>query len=111
VQAIRDVGYGVDTERAELEVVGIVCAPCVMAIETALKEIPGVIDESVNAVTAKAVIDYDPSIVTVDKLIQTIRNTGVMLRKSRKPRKPHGLTGKGVVASIKLSKRMMTTIR
>jgi Cu+-exporting ATPase len=47
-----------------------------MAIETALKEIPGVIDESVNPVTAKAVIDYDPSIVTVGKLIQTIRNTG-----------------------------------
>ncbi|MGZ4846897.1 MAG: heavy metal translocating P-type ATPase [Halobacteriota archaeon] len=76
VQAIRDVGYDVDTERAELEVVGIVCASCVMAIETALKEIPGVIDQSVNPVTAKAVIDYDPSIVTVDKLIQTIRNTG-----------------------------------
>lgn len=76
VQAIRDVGYDVDTERAELEVVGIVCASCVMAIETALKEIPGVIDQSVNPVTAKAVIDYDPSVVTVDKLIQTIRNTG-----------------------------------
>jgi len=76
VQAIRDVGYDVDIERAELEVVGIVCASCVMAIETALKEIPGVIDQSVNPVTAKAVIDYDPSIVTVDKLIQTIRNTG-----------------------------------
>jgi Cu+-exporting ATPase len=76
VQAIRDVGYDVDTDRAELEVVGIVCASCVMAIEAALKEIPGVIDESVNPVTAKAVIDYDPSIVTVDKLIQIIRNTG-----------------------------------
>ncbi|MGB9372296.1 MAG: cation transporter, partial [Halobacteriota archaeon] len=48
VQAIRDVGYDVDTERAELEVVGIVCASCVMAIETALQEIQGVIDESVN---------------------------------------------------------------
>jgi Cu+-exporting ATPase len=76
VQAIRDVGYDVDTERAELEVVGIVCVSCVTAIETALKEIPGVIDESVNPVTAKAVVDYDPSSVTVEKLIQTIQNTG-----------------------------------
>jgi len=76
VQAIRDVGYTVDSQRVELEVVGIVCASCVMAIENALKEVPGVIDQSINVVTAKAVIDYDPSIVTIDTLIKTIRNTG-----------------------------------
>ena len=76
VQAIRDVGYTVDSQRVELEVVGIVCASCVMAIENALKEVPGVIDQSINVVTAKAVIDYDPSIVTIDTLVKTIRNTG-----------------------------------
>jgi Cu+-exporting ATPase len=76
VQAIRDVGYDIDTERTELEIAGIVCVSCVTAIEKALKEIPGVINESVNPVTAKALIDYDPSTVTVHKLIQTIRNTG-----------------------------------
>jgi Cu+-exporting ATPase len=76
VQAIRSVGYGVDLERVELEVVGIVCVSCVTAIENALKEVPGVMDQSINPVTAKAVVDYAPSIVTVDTLIQTIRNTG-----------------------------------
>ena len=76
VQAIKGVGYDVDLERVELEVVGIVCVSCVTAIENALKEVPGVIDQSINPVTAKAVVDYDPSIVTVDTLIQTIRNTG-----------------------------------
>jgi len=76
VQAIRDVGYDVDTARVELEVVGIVCASCVMAIEKALNDVPGIIEASVNPVTAKAVIDYDPSTATVDKLIQTIRATG-----------------------------------
>jgi Cu+-exporting ATPase len=76
VQAIREVGYTVDLRRVELEVAGIVCVSCVAAIENALKEVPGVIDQSINAVTAKAVVDYDPSIVTVDTLIQTIRNTG-----------------------------------
>ena len=76
VQVIKGVGYDVDLERVELEVVGIVCVSCVTAIENALKEVPGVIDQSINPVTAKAVVDYDPSIVTVDTLIQTIRNTG-----------------------------------
>jgi P-type Cu+ transporter len=76
VQAIRDVGYSVDLQRTELEIVGIVCASCVMAIENALKEVPGVIDQNVNVVTAKAVVDYDPSVVTIDSLIKTIRNTG-----------------------------------
>src|SRR5660397_216607 len=76
VQSIRDVGYNVDSQRVELEVVGIVCASCVMAIENVLKEVPGVIDQSINVVTAKAVVDYDPSVVTIDTLVKTIRNTG-----------------------------------
>ena len=76
VQAIRDVGYDVDIERTELDIAGIVCVSCIIAIENALKEVPGVIDESINPVTAKAVIDYDPSVVTLETIIQTIRSTG-----------------------------------
>jgi len=68
--------HTVDLQRVELEVVGIVCVSCVATIENALKEIPGVIDQSINAVTAKAVIDYDPAVVTIDTLIQTVRKTG-----------------------------------
>ena len=76
VQAIRDVGYDVDIERAELEIAGIICVACITAIENALNEVPGVIDESINPVSAQAVIDYDPSVVTLEKIIQTIRSTG-----------------------------------
>ena len=75
-QTIRDVGYNVDIERTELDIAGIMCVACITAIENALKDVPGVIDVSINPVTAKAVIDYDPSVVTVDTIIQTIRNTG-----------------------------------
>jgi len=76
VQAIRDVGYDVDIERVELEIAGIVCVACITTIENALKEVPGVIDESINPVTAQAVIDYDPSVATLEKIVQTIRSTG-----------------------------------
>lgn len=76
VQAIHDVGYDVAIERAELEIAGIVCVSCVNTIENALKELPGVIDESVNPVTAQAIIDYDPSVVTLETIIRTIRSTG-----------------------------------
>jgi Cu+-exporting ATPase len=75
-QTIRDVGYNVDIERTELEIAGIMCVACITAIENALKEVSGVIDVSINPVTAKAVIDYDPSVVTVDTIKQTIRDTG-----------------------------------
>ncbi len=75
-QAIRDVGYNVDIERTELDIAGIMCVACITAIENAVKDVPGVIDVSINPVTAKAVIDYDPSVVTIDTIIQTIRNTG-----------------------------------
>ena len=76
VQAIRDVGYDVDIERVELEISGIVCVACITTIENALKDVPGVIDQSINPVTAQAVIDYDPSVVTLETIIQTIRSTG-----------------------------------
>jgi Cu+-exporting ATPase len=75
-QAISDVGYAFDSQRAEFEIAGIVCASCVTTIENALKDIRGVIDGSVNPVTAKAVVEYDPSVVTVDELIEAIRNAG-----------------------------------
>lgn len=75
-QAIRDAGYAVDSQRAEFEVAGIVCASCVTTIENALKEVPGVIDQSINPVTAKAVVEYDPSAVTVNELIEAILKTG-----------------------------------
>ncbi|MGZ4902007.1 MAG: copper ion binding protein, partial [Halobacteriota archaeon] len=75
-QAIREVGYDVDIERAELEIAGIMCTSCIIAIENDLKKLTGVIDESINPVTAQAVIDYDPSVVTLETIIQTIRNTG-----------------------------------
>ncbi|MGZ4848952.1 MAG: heavy metal translocating P-type ATPase [Halobacteriota archaeon] len=76
VQAIRDVGYDADIARAELEIAGIVCVSCVNTIEGALKELPGVIDQSINSVTAHAIIDYDPSVVSLETIIQTIRSTG-----------------------------------
>ena len=76
VQAIRDVGYDVDIERVGLEISGIVCVACITTIENALKDVPGVIDQSINPVTAQAVIDYDPSVVTLETIIQTIRSTG-----------------------------------
>ena len=75
-QAIRDAGYDVDIERTELDIMGIICVACTTAIENALKEVLGVIDASINPVTAKAVIDYDPSLVTVNTITKTIRNTG-----------------------------------
>ncbi|MGZ4949846.1 MAG: heavy metal translocating P-type ATPase [Halobacteriota archaeon] len=34
------------------------------------------IDESINPVTAQGVVDYDPSVVSLEKIIQTIRSTG-----------------------------------
>jgi Cu+-exporting ATPase len=76
VQTIRSVGYDVDIERAELDIAGIVCVSCITAIENALKEVSGIIDASINPVTAKAVIDYDPSVVILGTIVQTIRATG-----------------------------------
>ena len=44
VGAIRDAGYGVETERIDAEVEGIFCASCVKRIEDSLLRAPGVIE-------------------------------------------------------------------
>jgi Cu+-exporting ATPase len=57
VNAVRDAGYGVDTERLDAEVEGIFCASCVQRIEKALLKTPGVVSASVNLATGKVSVE------------------------------------------------------
>ncbi len=52
------------------------CASCVASIEKALRGADGVIDVSVSLLQEKAVIEYDPTLVSRSSLEQTITTTG-----------------------------------
>jgi Cu+-exporting ATPase len=55
---------------------GMHCASCVLIIEKSLKNIEGVSDASVNLVTEKAVVEYDSSKTTDEKIISAVANVG-----------------------------------
>lgn len=76
IQKIENLGYGVLTERADLDVFGMTCAACSNRIEKVLNKQEGVKLATVNLTTESAVIEYNPGIVDVKTLIKKIQNIG-----------------------------------
>jgi Cu+-exporting ATPase len=57
-------------------VTGMTCAACQARVQRALSVVPGVADASVNLVTRSAAVQYNPSTVTPERLIEAVRATG-----------------------------------
>ena len=62
--------------KKTFKVKGMHCASCVLTIEKSLKKVEGVSEASVNLVTEKATVEYDPDKTTDDKLISAVANSG-----------------------------------
>jgi copper chaperone CopZ/peroxiredoxin len=62
--------------RAELQIGGMVCQGCVIAVRNGLLNVPGVRSAEVNLSKAKAVIKYDKELVDVNKLKAAVEDTG-----------------------------------
>ena len=63
------------TERLDLPIEGMTCASCAARIERRLNKLEGV-TASVNYATEQAAVEYDPSRVTPDALIEAVEETG-----------------------------------
>lgn len=50
-----------DKETKTLNVEGMTCTHCVMAVQKALKGVPGVVDAEVDLAHKKATVTYDPA--------------------------------------------------
>ncbi|HTK56371.1 MAG TPA: heavy metal-associated domain-containing protein, partial [Gemmatimonadales bacterium] len=55
---------------------GMTCAACQATVQRALQGTPGVADATVDLMTARAAVHYDPALVTPDTLIAAVRDTG-----------------------------------
>ncbi|MEX2294757.1 MAG: heavy metal translocating P-type ATPase [Gemmatimonadota bacterium] len=62
--------------KVTIPVSGMTCAACSSRVQRALSEHPGVNDASVNLMLQNAVIDYDAGVVTPDRLVAAIQETG-----------------------------------
>ncbi|MBI3978303.1 MAG: heavy metal translocating P-type ATPase, partial [Chloroflexi bacterium] len=56
--SVRDVGYDVPVERAQLAIGGMTCAPCAAHVEKGLRRVDGVLSASVNLATERATVEY-----------------------------------------------------
>ena len=63
-------------EAVSLPVTGMTCAACAANIERALKKLPGVGAAGVNYATNRATVTFDPAVLTVPAIVETIRDVG-----------------------------------
>jgi len=63
-------------EKTLIRISGMHCVACAQTIEKALKKEKGLINANVNFATEKAVIEYDPEIVSLGRISDIIREAG-----------------------------------
>jgi len=68
------------TEQLTLPIEGMHCASCVARVEKALKNVPGVVDASVNFALEKASVRYTPGQATPEQLVEAVRKVGYDVR-------------------------------
>ena len=74
--AVKDAGYDVVNRQVTIKVGGMMCATCVETIETALRELPGIVSATVNLGTEKAYVMYNPSVSGIDDMKKAIEEAG-----------------------------------
>ncbi|MFA5104488.1 MAG: heavy metal translocating P-type ATPase [Candidatus Margulisiibacteriota bacterium] len=78
---VEVIGKG-KSEKIILNISGMSCASCVLAIENALKKHLGIIDASINFASEKATVEYDPGKTNADRIEKIINATGYHVIKS-----------------------------
>ncbi len=75
-RAVEDAGYGVIMNELTLSIGGMSCASCVNTVEEAVGELDGVLSASVNLVTEKLTVRYDPQRVRVAQIKKAVVDAG-----------------------------------
>ncbi len=78
-EAVREEGFTPGASKTRMAVKGMRCASCVSQVEAALNKTPGVISASVNAATAEADITYRPTLIDVEGLSRTVKESSYAL--------------------------------
>ena len=76
VYAVEDAGYGIGTEKVTLSIGNMTCASCVNHVESALKEVEGVMSANVNLATERATIEYVPGVTGISYLRHAVEDSG-----------------------------------
>ncbi|KAJ9625660.1 Cu(2+)-transporting P-type ATPase [Taxawa tesnikishii (nom. ined.)] len=55
---------------------GMTCGACTSAVEGAFKDVPGIKSFSISLLAERAVIEHDPTLISAEKIAETIEDTG-----------------------------------
>lgn len=73
---IKDLGYDVVFDKAELGLQNMNCAACAARIEKLLSKAPGVYSANVNFAAETATVEYDKVTTSLQELIKTVEKAG-----------------------------------
>ena len=79
VDTVKELGYAARSHKVILSVLGMSCASCVNKVQTALNQVPGVIEATVNFATEQAAIEYIQGLVTIKDLSRATQAVGYTL--------------------------------
>ncbi|KAF0909117.1 hypothetical protein E2562_031623 [Oryza meyeriana var. granulata] len=85
-----------NTLSGQFRIGGMTCAACVNSVEGILKKLPGVKRAVVALATSLGEVEYDPSVISKDEIVQAIEDTGfeaTFLQSSEQDKVLLGLTG------------------
>ncbi|MGB9960800.1 heavy metal translocating P-type ATPase (plasmid) [Halobacterium sp. MBLA0001] len=74
--AIDEAGYGAVSETVTIAISDMTCANCAETNQTALENIPGVVNAEVNYATDEAQVTYNPAEVSIGALYDAIEDAG-----------------------------------
>ncbi len=73
-----------DLKKLELDIEGMTCASCSASIEHGLKEVAGIDGININLLNEKAQLNYDPSVIKSQDIIEMIEDIGYHAKRSEK---------------------------
>ena len=80
VERISAIGYTVSTATMQFDVQGMHCGSCVVILEQALQQTPGVLSATVNLATQQASVTYVPGLIDVEGLEHAVEEAGYKVR-------------------------------
>lgn len=75
-EKVEGLGYGIGSEKVQLNVTGMTCAACSNRIEKGLNKMPGVTKATVNLAIEQAVIEYIPTMLSSQQIVDKIESLG-----------------------------------
>ena len=80
--AVAGAGYRLGTQSLSLNVGGMTCAACVIHVEHALQDAPGVVQASVNLAVERAAVEFVPGLTGLDAMRRAVEQAGYTIESS-----------------------------